>query len=79
MSGNFNVISIEEAELFQKLKQFYSDVVDLTINHDVMGEEIVEEFDGLQLITGGSAVVYPSKLGEALSKVDPEWWDNEGK
>ena len=79
MSGDFVVISTEEEKLFRKLKQFYSEVVDLTINHDVMGEEIVDEFDGLQLITGGSAVVYPSKLGEALSKVDPEWWDNEGK
>ena len=79
MSGDFVVISTEEEKLFRKLKQFYSDVVDLTINHDVMGEEIVEEFDGLQLITGGSAVVYPSKLSEALSKVDPEWWDNEDK
>lgn len=43
----------------EKLETFFKEVANLTSNHDVHED---------------SAVVYPSKLGEALEKVDPEWW-----
>lgn len=58
MSGNFTVISNEDALLFQKLQRFFSEVKDLTINHDVLDDH---------------AVVYPRDLGDALSRVDPHW------
>lgn len=57
--GNFTVISNEEALLFQKLKQFYEDVCELTVNHDVVQD---------------SAVVYPSKLGKLLEQIDTKWY-----
>ena len=41
------------------LETFFKEVVELTVNHDVLNDH---------------AVVYPSRLGEALAKVDPEWW-----
>ena len=47
-----------DAEL-AKLREFYRDVARMTLHHDVLGE---------------SAVVYPSNLGVALAKIDPEWW-----
>ena len=43
------------------LEQFYLDVINLTVDHEVIGE---------------SAVVFPSDLGNALEKVDPRWYDN---
>lgn len=58
MNGNFTVISNEDAALFHRLQRFYSEVSDLTINHDVLDD---------------SAVVYPSKLGDALHRVNPNW------
>jgi hypothetical protein len=58
MSGNFTVISNEDALLFQKLQRFFSEVKELTINHDVLDD---------------NAVVYPRDLGDALSRVDPHW------
>lgn len=58
MSGNFTVISNEDALLFQKLQRFFSEVRELTINHDVLDD---------------NAVVYPRDLGDALSRVDPHW------
>lgn len=42
----------------QKLEEFFREVAELTLNHDVLGD---------------SAVVYPNKLGKALEKVDSEW------
>jgi hypothetical protein len=45
-----------------KLEAFFREIADLTLNHDVEG------------VDGDTAVVYPSKLGKALEKVDPEWW-----
>ena len=59
--GNFTVISNEEAVLFQKLKDMYLEVCDLTINHDVINDH---------------AVVYPSKLGPVLEKIDKKWYMN---
>jgi len=58
MNGNFTVISNEDAALFHRLQRFYSEVSDLTVNHDVLND---------------NAVVYPSKLGVALGKVNPDW------
>jgi len=58
---NFTVISNEEAVLFQKLKDMYLEVCDLTINHDVINDH---------------AVVYPSKLGPVLEKIDRKWYMN---
>jgi hypothetical protein len=42
-----------------KLEAFFREVTQLTLNHDCVGDH---------------AVVFPSKLGAALVKVDPEWW-----
>jgi len=55
---NHTVISNEDAILFHKLQKFFSEVKDLTINHDVLDDH---------------AVVYPRDLGDALSRVDPNW------
>lgn len=46
---------------FMKLENFFQEVVKLTIEHEVIGD---------------AAVVYPSALGVALSRVDPEWYRN---
>lgn len=42
-----------------KLEAFYREVAELTLNHANIGD---------------CAVVFPSVLGLALEKVDPEWW-----
>ena len=62
MTGNFTVISNEDALLFQKLQRFFSEVKELTINHDVLDDH---------------AVVYPRDLGEALSRVDDNWFESK--
>ncbi len=49
------------------LEQFFKAVANLTLNHKVVYSRVDENVDG-------SAVVYPSDLGAALEKVDPEWW-----
>jgi len=59
MDGNFTVISNEEAILFNKLKEAYKEICNLTVNHDVLND---------------TAVVYPSKLGPVLEKVDQYWY-----
>jgi hypothetical protein len=41
-----------------KLERFFKEVADLTFNHKVLAD---------------TAVVYPSALGEALSRVDSDW------
>ncbi len=61
MSGNFTVISNEEAQLFEKLKTMYYEVCQLTLNHDVLND---------------TAVVYPNKLGPVLEKVNDQWYKN---
>ena len=61
MSGNFTVISNEDARLFEKLKKMYAEVCELTLHHDVLNDH---------------AVVYPNKLGPVLEKVDEEWYKN---
>lgn len=57
--SNFTVISDQDAELFRRLKDFYNDICDLTINHEVCDDK---------------AVVYPNNLGAALAKVDENWF-----
>ena len=64
MSGNLTVISNEDVLLFQKLQRFFSEVKELTINHDVLDD---------------NAVVYPRDLGDALSRVDNEWYKPKEK
>jgi hypothetical protein len=44
----------------QKLEAFFREVAKLTSDHDVLLNEY--------------AVVFPSKLGKALEKVDENWW-----
>lgn len=44
---------------YEQLEAFYREVAKLTLNHDVQGD---------------SAVVFPSKLGDALERVSPNWW-----
>ena len=51
-----------------KLEAFFVEVAALTCNHDVLSVAIN---DGTVY---DSAVVFPSKLGEALLKVDDEWY-----
>jgi hypothetical protein len=49
-----------------KLRAFYKAVAHLTTNHDHI--EISDD--------EGYAVVFPSKLGPELEKIDKEWWKN---
>lgn len=48
----------------EKLERFFEEVAHLTVNHDELSYR---------------AVVYPSKLGKALERVDPEWFNATGK
>lgn len=48
----------EMLDRLDKLEAFYKDVARMTEGHDVLNDH---------------AVVYPSKLGRALEKVDPDW------
>lgn len=61
--SNFTVISDDEAVELRKLRDFYKEVCNLTANHDVIENADV-----------GIAVVYPNRLGEALEKVNPNWY-----
>src|ERR1017187_3121708 len=45
----------------EKLERFFKEVADLTANHEVIA---------------GEAVVLPSSLGDALSRVDSDWYCN---
>jgi len=64
--SNFTVISDAEAVELRKLREFYYEVRSLAIEHDVIEND-----------TTGIAVVYPSLLGTALSKVNPHWFHND--
>lgn len=55
------------AEELEILYEFYETVVNLTKNHSILVDSLDNDH----------AVVYPSYLGEALSKVDPLWWKDE--
>ena len=61
--SNFTVINDDEASELRKLRDFYKEVRQLAIEHDVIEND-----------TTGIAVVYPSVLGTALSKVNPHWF-----
>lgn len=56
----------KEAAELDKLRAFYKAVARLTTNHDHI--EISDD--------EGYAVVFPSKLGPELEKIDKEWWKN---
>lgn len=47
-----------------KLETFYREIIELTVKHDA-----VNSIDGNQY-----ASVSPSKISDALSKVNPTWW-----
>ena len=66
--SNFTVISDDEAVELQKLREFYKDVVSLTVNHDTLDSDPFGH---------SIAVVYPNKLGVALEKVNPKWYQSE--
>jgi hypothetical protein len=53
-------MTAEQGERLQKLENFFRAVIELTVNHDVIGDDI--------------ASVSPKNLGDALSKVDPNWY-----
>lgn len=73
--SDFTIISNAEYAEFIKLREFYKQVALLTLNHDVLYLEKQEEVvDGGVILSGGAAVVYPSKLGPLLEKIDPEWY-----
>lgn len=59
---NFTVISDDEAVELRKLRAFYQEVRQLTVEHDVIENDEV-----------GIAVVFPNRLGSALAKVNAEW------
>ena len=48
-------------ERFWKLELLFQTVINLTVNHEVLNSVDL-------------AYVSPEKLGEALAKVDPEWY-----
>ena len=56
-----HIVERNQSERLRKLEAFYKAVAQLTFDHDVIGD---------------SAVVFPSKLGEELERVDPEWYKN---
>ena len=43
----------------EKLERFFKEVADLKVHHEVIAD---------------NAVVFPSALGEALSRVDSDWY-----
>lgn len=56
---------------YNKLLEFYKEVARLTLNHDSFHFSVMNGAKEEQDID--YAVVFPSKLGAALEKVDPEW------
>jgi hypothetical protein len=54
---------MNKKEELTRLRAFFKEVADLTVNHDVVG--------GMLEI----ASVSPKKLGEALEKVDKNWYE----
>lgn len=64
--SNFTVISDDEAIELRKLREFYNEVRTLTIEHDIIENNDV-----------GIAVVYPNRLGSALSKVNSNWYESD--
>lgn len=54
------------------LEEFFRTVAGLTANHDGAHFYITDNHE--RKLETDIAVVSPAKLGEALEKVDPEWW-----
>lgn len=69
--SNFTVISDEEAVELRKLRTFYKEVINLTLNHDVLYPSSEGPVDD------GTAVVFPKKLDTVLSKVNPKWYESD--
>jgi len=59
-----DIMNESERKELEILRIFYKEIIDLTMDHDVI------EYDPGE----SSAVVYPSKIDKALSKVNPRWW-----
>ena len=66
MRGNRRKSAEKEVNELEKLRAFYKAVARLTLDHDHI--EISDD--------EGFAVVFPSKLGPELEKIDKEWWKN---
>ncbi|NDB84828.1 MAG: hypothetical protein EB127_19285 [Alphaproteobacteria bacterium] len=66
--SNFTVITDDEAIELRKLRDFYKEVIYLTVNHDTIENEDI-----------GIAVVYPNRLSTVLAKVDKDWFANINK
>jgi hypothetical protein len=62
---------------YDKLVAFFKEVASLTSNHDGIHFQVMNGRE--EQISYDVAVVYPSKLGPALEKVDPEWWKHTGE
>jgi hypothetical protein len=58
------MIPAEKLERLKKLEKFYKTIIELTEHHEVVN---------------GCSVVFPYKLGEALSKVNPGWYEKKEK
>jgi hypothetical protein len=52
---------MKHAHSVAKLNAFFNEIAALTSNHDVIDDH---------------ACVTADKLGKALEKVDPEWWED---
>jgi hypothetical protein len=67
MTGNFTVISNEEAAQFRRLQKFYQEVCDLVKNNDimVMGDDPKDN---------EPVPKYDTPLGRMLARAFPENW-----
>lgn len=59
-----------EKEELVKLREFFKEICDLTVNHDSISYSDGEKDHDY-------AVVFPNKLEESLIRVNPEWWKND--
>ena len=64
-------ITKSTSDRLQKLEAFFEAVSKLTLNHDS-----ISWYDG-DGYENDYAVVFPSKLGPELEKVDPKWYDEK--
>lgn len=65
--SDFTVMTSELQDRLFRLNEFYREVARLTVKHDVIIKKGTSH---------GVASVSPKTLGEALSKVDPKWFEN---
>ena len=64
------VVAQREKEELVKLREFFKEICDLTVNHDSISYSDGEKDHDY-------AVVFPNKLEESLIRVNPEWWKND--